>query len=532
MKMIKTMSIIILTLSVFLTPLPAGEIHEAARKGDLKKVTELLAENPGLVNARITSSEDGAMYKKTPLHFASEFGHKEIVKLLIDKKADIDAKTAFGYTPLHFAAMAGRKNVAELLIAKGCKLNIKNTFSITPIFLAASSGHIDVIELLVSKGVSLNEKGRNEMTLMHAAALGGSISTVLRLTEKGLDVNAQNIFGKTPMHYAAAEGHKGVVELLAARNADINIKSLDGKTPLHTAEANEHTAIVEFLKSKGADTTPLKFPVLKGKYLGQKTPGLIPEVFAPGIITTDGGEFGGTFSPGGSEYYFTRSGGEKRLKTNTILVTKLEKGQWTEPDVAGFSGKYFDFEPFITPDGKRLYFGSMRALDGSDKQDALHQWFLEKTPAGWSEPKPLGSPFVDRFVMYPTVSNKGDIYFSGQEGIFVSTYKDGKFQEPEKLSEETINLFSFTAHPFIAPDESYLIFDAHPYGMLADIFVSFRKKDGSWTRARKMGKTVNTEESEICPAVSPDGRYFFFARSKNIYWVDAKIIEKLKPKKL
>jgi ankyrin repeat protein len=524
----KKTSTILLVLVVMLIPAFASDIHEAARTGDLKKVTELLAGNPSLVNARITTTEDGSSYKKTPLHFAVEFGQKEITELLLDKKADVNAKTAFGFTPLHFAALKGRKDLTEILISKKCKLDIKNTFGITPVFVAASFGHVDVMELLFSKGINMDTKGKNGMTLMHAAALGGSVTAVLKLIEKGVDVNAQNIFGKSALHFAAAEGHKGVVELLAAKKADINIKSLDGKTPFNMADESKQNGIVEFLKAKGADTSPVKFPVLKGKYLGQKKPGLTPGVFAPGIVSTDGGEFAGTFSLDGSEFYFTRSGGEKRLKTNTIMVTKIEKGQWTEPQIAAFSGKFFDFEPFISPDGKRLYFGTMRALDGSDKQGALHQWLLEKTTAGWSEPKPLGSPFSDLFVMYPSVTNDGTIYFSGREGIYLSRYKEGKYQEPEKLSEETINLFSFTAHPFIAPDESYLIFDAHPLGMYSDIFISFKEKDGSWRRARKMGSQVNTEESEMCPGVSPDGKLFFFARSKNIYWVDASIISNLK----
>jgi Tol biopolymer transport system component len=282
------------------------------------------------------------------------------------------------------------------------------------------------------------------------------------------------------------------------------------------------------LKAKGADPTPYKFPVLKGKYIGQRAPGIVPEIFAPGIISTDGAELAGTFSPDGNEFYFTRSGGEKRLKTNTIMVARVENDRWTEPRIAAFSGKYFDFEPYISPDGSKLYFGSMRALDGSDKQDTLHQWYLEKIQTGWTASRPLGVPFLDDLVLYPSATRDGTIYFSGKDGIYVSRYKDGKYHQPTKLPEDTINLFSVTAHPFVAPDESYLLFDANPYGMQPDIFVSFRQQDGSWTRARKMGIEVNTTESEICPSVSPDGRYFFFTRSKDIYWADAGIIHNLK----
>ncbi|MCI0471538.1 MAG: ankyrin repeat domain-containing protein [Candidatus Aminicenantes bacterium] len=529
MKIIKKMTALWITLFVVLMPALASEIHEAAQKGDLDKVNELLAKNYSLVEARITDGEDSSMNGKTALHIAAEFGHKNITALLLENKANINAKTSLGFTPLHFAAMQGKKEVAELLIAKKCILDMKNTFNITPIFLAAAQGHIEIVELLLANGIDMNEKGNNGMTLLHAAALGGSIAASLKLLDLGMPIDARNTFGKTPLHFAAAAGHKGLVELLVAKKADMNVKSLDGKTPLHAAEDNGYTTIVEFLKARGAAATPKKYPVLTGKYLGQKAPGIVPEIFAPGIVSTDGAELGGTFSPAGNEFYFTRSGGEKRLKTNTIMVTKLENGFWTEPQIADFSGKYFDFEPFISPDGSKLYFGSMRALDGSTRQDSLHQWFLEKTPTGWTEPRPMGSPFVDEIVIYPSAARDGTIYFSGKDGIYVSGYINGKYQAPERLPEDTINLFSLTAHPFVAPDEGYLLFDATPYGMQPDIFVSFRQKDGSWTRARKMGIEINTPEAEICPAISPDGRYLFFTRSKDIYWVDAGIIHQLTP---
>ena len=88
---------------------------------------------------------------------------------------------------------------------------------------------------------------------------------------------------------------------------------------------------------------------------------------------------------------------------------------------------------------------------------------------------------------------------------------------------------------FIAPDESFLIFTSHGWGDSlgeGDLYVCFRREDGTWTRARNMGPGVNSSALDYCPSVSPDGKYFFFSsrRSGNedIYWVDAKIIENLK----
>ena len=266
---------------------------------------------------------------------------------------------------------------------------------------------------------------------------------------------------------------------------------------------------------------------LAGDYIGQGEPGSSPEIFAPGIISTEEAEFAGTFSPDFSEYYFTRRS-VTQAGTNTIYVTRKVDDQWTEPVVASFSGNYFDFEPHITPDGLRLYFGSMRPFEGTGPPIDMHQWYLEKTETGWREPQPMGSPFVERFVMYPSVTNDGTFYFTGEDGIYFSRFVDNNYEEPVKLGSE-INYQPNTAHPYIAPDESYLIFDAQPRGeYLSDLFISYKKSDGTWTQAIGMGEEINASESQAIPSVSPDGKCFFFSRNADIYWMDTAIIERLK----
>ncbi len=284
-----------------------------------------------------------------------------------------------------------------------------------------------------------------------------------------------------------------------------------------------------------------QFPVLTGEYLGQKTPGLTPEKFAPGIISTRSFEFSGSFSPDGKEFYFTRRVWLKDVLENTIIVTREIDGQWTEPKIAPFSGKYFDFEPHITPDGKRLYFGTARPFKGYGPPILVHTWFFEKTDKGWANPKPLGPPFDSKSVLYPTHTKDETIYFTKVSRkslkIYRSEKKNGQYQTPVKLSEETVNLFPYNAHPFIAYDESYLIFDGKPdldMKTRAHLYICFRKEDGSWTKAKNMGKKINTTSEEMCAYVTPDGKYLFFTRHAgnegNLYWVDAKIIEELREK--
>lgn len=258
------------------------------------------------------------------------------------------------------------------------------------------------------------------------------------------------------------------------------------------------------------------FPVLKGEYLGQRPPGLVPEIFAPGIVSTEESfEYGGVFSPDMKEFYFVRRG---QAKNNVLFFTKCENGLWSEPVALPFVG-----EPSFSPDGKTLYLGNR---------------FVERTATGWSEVKPLGPPFKDKPIMRLTVSSKGTFYFDQMEknsGISFTRFIDGNREEPKQLGKE-INTGSYTAHPFIAPDESYLIWDSERedgHGS-DDLYISFRNKDGSWSKAINMGDEINTNLSEMFASVTPDGKYIFFCRYRDfdrgdVYWVDAKVIENLRP---
>lgn len=265
----------------------------------------------------------------------------------------------------------------------------------------------------------------------------------------------------------------------------------------------------------------------KGDYLGYPKPGSIPEVFAPGFVSTQYAEFAGTFSPDFKEYYFTRRGPFPQGIAQ-IMVTKMEGDSWSEPEVAVFSSDYYEFEPFITPDGEKLYFGSRRSPDGIAPPGQMHQWYLEKVNSAWSDPVLLGSPFFERMVMYPSISYDHSLYFTDLDGIYCSEYVDGNYQDPVKLGPE-INFLPLTAHSYIAPDESYLIFDGQPRGKgMSDIYISYKKQDGHWTKGKYMGKDINSGESQAIASVSPNGECLFFTRNQDIYWMDAAIIEKIK----
>jgi len=310
-------------------------------------------------------------------------------------------------------------------------------------------------------------------------------------------------------------------------------------------------------------TAKIDFPILKGPYLGQKPPGETPEIFAPGIISTGLSELNAVFSPDGSEFYFCVgyvSG------TVSIFQVKLENEIWSKPRLLPFASRFGDIDVTLSPDGNIILFSSRRPLPGSDKpKDDNDFWMVKRFKDTWGNPIYLGEDInSSSHDYYPMMTNDGTIYFSSQrEGdgtnnIYRSKLINGRYSKAEKLGD-AINTKHREFDPYISPDESIIIFTSNRpdgYGS-GDLYISFKNKNGIWTEAKNMGDKINTSGSEYCAMITPDGKYLFFtgARRKgrlipekpltykdfriihnthkngfsNIYWVDAKIIEKLKP---
>ena len=112
------------------------------------------------------------------------------------------------------------------------------------------------------------------------------------------------------------------------------------------------------------------FPVLKGPYLGQKPPGMTPEIFAPGIISTENlGEAGSAFTKNGDMFLFNRRTPPEEHKT--IYFTELKDGYWAKPSPVSFNSPYADWDFHFAPDGKTLYFSSKRPVN-QDNRPSKH----------------------------------------------------------------------------------------------------------------------------------------------------------------
>jgi Tol biopolymer transport system component len=232
------------------------------------------------------------------------------------------------------------------------------------------------------------------------------------------------------------------------------------------------------------------------------------------------------------ELYFTR---RKPDEVNKIYAMRLIDGKWSNPEIAFFTTtEGWDFEPHINPQGDKLYFGSIRPLSDTLGSTGLYQWYCKKVANGWSTPIPLEKPFIERSVtMYLTSSENGNLYFTtGEKGdkpedwvIYNSVKEDGQYKSIKRLDSQINTSGKWIAHSFIAPDESYLIYDfksERGFGE-SDLYISFNNK-GEWTEPINLGPKINTDKTEMAPSVSPDGKYLFFHRGEedtgDIYWVD------------
>jgi hypothetical protein len=202
------------TMSPEITPDGRGDgsLHEAALNGKLEKAKALLKANPGLVFSQASYAN------QTPLHLASEYGHKDVAELLLANKADVEAKAHGGWTPLLQAVFGGHKDLVELLVANKADVNVREDAGRTPLQVAAENDYTEIAAFLLARKADVNAKERD---------------------------------GATPLHTAVALGHKGMVELLLANKAEINAKDNKGRTPLGFAVLHNDKDLAELLRQHG-----------------------------------------------------------------------------------------------------------------------------------------------------------------------------------------------------------------------------------------------------------------------------------------
>jgi Tol biopolymer transport system component len=268
------------------------------------------------------------------------------------------------------------------------------------------------------------------------------------------------------------------------------------------------------------------------KYFHQSLPDETPQVFAPGIVSLENQfEFGAVFSKDRTEFYY---GVEIKGKAETRMM-KYVNGKWSAPSAVLIHDTYSFNDPFLSIDEQRLYVISDRPLTGTGPKKDYDIWYVERQGPRWSQPVNAGTNInSEKNEYYISFTGNGAMYFSSNKNegttrnnfdIYTAAFSKGKFQPAVKLSD-AINTPHYEADVFIAPDESYIIFAANrPGGQgSGDLHVSFRNAGGTWSEAKSLGNTINTNTDDFCPFVTPDGKYLMYASRGDIYWVAMSIV--------
>jgi len=222
------------------------EIHSAAAKGDVAKVTALLKRNPGLVSSK---NEDG----DTPLMTAILNSQIGVIQLLLAKKARTDVPDKVGILPLEQAVAAKNIQIVKLLLGHGTNVNLHNARSgDTALHTAARDGSDSAVELLLAKKAEVDARDNDGMTPLSVAALGGFKAIVVRLLGHGASVNSRDKSRWTPLHWAVSSGKPEVVGAVLAHKPDVSAKNNKGQTAMDLAESVHDSPIATLLRNAGA----------------------------------------------------------------------------------------------------------------------------------------------------------------------------------------------------------------------------------------------------------------------------------------
>lgn len=229
-------------------PQPANPLIAAVRAND-ENALKLQIAGGADVNA-----SDAVGGGRTALHWAVKDGRKNLVTMLIDGKANLEATDRVGKTPLSVACEGKDVEMVKLLVERGAKVNSRDMIGGSPLLWASGLGTPDMVAFLISKGADVNVVDVNGLTPLLWASGIGSPGTVDALLKAGAKVNvADTITGDTALMRAARTGKPETVSLLLKAGADVNGKNRVGMTPFMLAAGFGSLDKVEMLKASNAD---------------------------------------------------------------------------------------------------------------------------------------------------------------------------------------------------------------------------------------------------------------------------------------
>lgn len=185
-----------------------------------------------------------------PLNMAIESGDMELTKFLITNGANVNSLMQDGVSLIGYAIAQNNMDLLQILIENGANVNYTNgdSWADTPLKTASRLGLDNVVRILLTRNADINAVDMNGNTALHTAALNSQLSIVKLLLEKNPNLDIQNKVGNTALHLAVISGNIDIVGELVLKGANTRIRNNDGKYPRDIARANNSAAIFEVLR--------------------------------------------------------------------------------------------------------------------------------------------------------------------------------------------------------------------------------------------------------------------------------------------
>jgi ankyrin repeat protein len=215
-------------------------LYDAARTGKTDVVRRLLKQGAD-VNLGLETGW-------TPLHAACYYNKPSIARLLLEFNPNLETPiTHDGYRPLHKAAESGSVEVVKLLVDNGADIEARSNGLATPLWVAANRNRRSAVRFLLDQKAQIEAADKFNNTPLHGAVNAGHCQLVRELLADGAKYDTQNNAGKTPLYSAAQSGREDVLRCLLEQGADPTIVTVEGWTALHTAAYQGHTRVAEIL---------------------------------------------------------------------------------------------------------------------------------------------------------------------------------------------------------------------------------------------------------------------------------------------
>lgn len=261
-------------------------------------------------------------------------------------------------------------------------------------------------------------------------------------------------------------------------------------------------------------------------YLGQTPPGNTPQLFAPGIVSVPGRtEYGISISPAGDEMLFALG----NWPNKRTMILKYENNRWTAPDTVSFSTTRSAEEAIYSPGGQRVYYYAYNPPSPVGGADLCYSI---KTGGTWSEPINLGTSLntvQDEY--HPCIVADSSVYFENVSGkICYAKFQNGAYLPRVILPAMFNDPTQAWGNPYVAPDESYFLFNSSRPGGYGgtDLYIAYKKDDGTWTNPKNLGNVINTAVNECGSEITDDLLYMTYVSNNDIYWVGSGFIDSLR----